>query len=321
MSSPFENVMQGACRQSLYNEFKACSQDIENDDPSQSVEDNEITTLARKIGVLPTEYKNILFFRYCFGFSAIDTEKMLQIENAAGKWRYILKMLSVFMGVKDDVIDESSMKKAAQLALLQYTAYDDYEEQRNPRYSRAFRRKLKEIGSAQKSSNIIMLIANRVAIFVLVCAVSFCTVLAANAQVREKFFHWIVETFPQFSSFIPQSDDENAGPGDWSSVQIGYVPEGFALVNRLEGKAMVVYEYSSGDGRTISVLLKTTVSPIQLDTENADIREIPMENQTAYTWEADGFAYLVWQWNGMQGSIVAETSSEEVLKIAENIKK
>ncbi len=102
--------------------------------------------------------------------------------------------------------------------------YHSFKVLHEPNYSKSFRRKLKDIKISQKT-NIFMKIVKRVAVFIIVCFLSFSTILAVNAEVRESFFDWVVVTFPKFSIFIPQSIDKDNGTTDLKSLKINYVPK------------------------------------------------------------------------------------------------
>ncbi|WP_317921535.1 hypothetical protein [Tepidimicrobium xylanilyticum] len=53
------------------------------------------------------------------------------------------------------------------------------------------------------------LIAKRVAIFMLICILTFSVILTVNAEARERVFDWIIEVFEKFSIFTPQNIDED----------------------------------------------------------------------------------------------------------------
>jgi hypothetical protein len=86
----------------------------------QSLSDEQINELVERISVLPDEYRNILYSKYCFEDIPSMAEKILGIESALGKSRYIQKLLSIALGLTDSWIDDLSMKKASQRAILAF---------------------------------------------------------------------------------------------------------------------------------------------------------------------------------------------------------
>jgi len=200
------NIIKEVCQLSFQNELETITKLNMNSIKYQSLTDQQVEQLAMKIGLLPLEYRNILFFRYCFNNPPSRTEKILEIENVIGKLRYIQKMLSAFMGLENSWVDDNSMKKACEIALIEdIKDYDNTLALHKPNYFKTFRRKLKDIKIKQNPNNIFMLMAKRVAIFMLVCILSFSAVLAVNAETREKVFAWIIEAFEKFSIIIPQN--------------------------------------------------------------------------------------------------------------------
>lgn len=104
MSSTFDNIMRGVCKQSLQIELTKLSQLDFDSALVQSLTAEEILALAQKIEALPLEYMNILFFKYCFNFTSSDTDVMLKTENSVGKLRYVRKMLSNLMGLTEALL-------------------------------------------------------------------------------------------------------------------------------------------------------------------------------------------------------------------------
>lgn len=322
MSSTFDNIMRGVCKQSLQIELTKLSQLDFDSALVQSLTTKEILALEQKIEALPLEYMNILFFRYCFNFTSSDTDVMLKTENSVGKLRYVRKMLSNLMGLTEALIDDNSMRQACEIALLEYTTQDDFDISSAPKYSDGFRRRLKEIKAAQKTTNLVMLIMKRVAIFALICAISFSTALVANAELRERFFNWVVKTFPQFSIFIPQSAEITTEQNNISlaDFNIGYVPEGFELFQKTEMRSMVTYEYINPQGNDILIVIATNTR-FYSDTEDGQISEVSFKNGIAFYWERNAIAHLIWQQDGVSCKITAALDLEEAFKVAENIKK
>lgn len=209
MSQIAKGVMKDVCQLSLQDELERMSKLNINSIVYQTLSTQQVNELARKIGLLPSEYRNILFFRYCFNSTPSETSRILETENAVSKLRYVQKMLSGFMGLKNSWIDDKSMKRACQIALIgDIKDYDNTEMLHKPKYSKTFRRKLKAIKIKQNFNSTFMLVVKKVAVFILVCILSFSVVLAVNAEARTKFFNWIIEIFPKFSISTPQSIDE-----------------------------------------------------------------------------------------------------------------
>lgn len=216
------------------------------------------------------------------------------------------------------IIDDSLMEKACRLAIRQYIFFDSLQPIEIPKYTNRFRSKLKTIKTAQKPLNNI---GKRIAVIALICVIGFSSVIAVNAEMRRKVFDWIVETFPQFSIFSTQNADEKDSVEELKTYTITYIPIGFKLSNTLVGKSMIVYEYINDNGTTISATFKLPDSISYMDTENTEINQFIYKDNIAYWWKTDGFTYLVWQQDRYQCNITAELCFDEVLKIANSVKK
>jgi len=287
-----------------------------------TLSDQQINILAKKISLLPQEYRNILFFRYSFNSSPSQTDKILEIENSKAKLPYIQKMLSSFMSLENSWIANDSIKKACQIALKEAIKdYDNIDILHKPNYSKEFRRKLKDIKVGQDINRIFMLIAKRAAIFILVALLSFSTVLAVNAEVREKVFDWIIETFPQFSIFTSQNIDED-NPVELTAFNINYVPRGFELVDRNEGRTKLIYNYSTKNDQKLTIIFSlSSEGKSYYDTENAEIEEFVFKGSRAYIWQTSEITYLIWYQDGIECHISGNISKDEIIKVAENILK
>lgn len=289
-----------------------------------SLSEEQINKLATKINLLPFEYQNILFFRYCFESTSYEINNLLGIENIKSKFLYIQDLLSKVMKLEDSWIDEDSLRKSCKLALEKSMKdYNNTEALHQPTYSKSFRRKLKDIKIMQKANSIFMTIAKKVAIFIIVCFLSFSTVLAVNAEIRERFLDWVIVTFPKFSIFIPQSIDKDNGTTDAKSLKINYVPIGFKLINVNEGNNMLIYHYATDNDQRLEIDLFSSVSKGKsyYDTENAEIEEFVFKESNAYLWKTDEMTYLIWSQDGVECHISGNIDKNEIIKIAESISK
>ncbi|MEG2511816.1 MAG: DUF4367 domain-containing protein [Acetivibrio sp.] len=287
----------------------------------QSLSMEQSNKLARKITLLPLEYQHILFLKYYFKNSVFEIDKIFDIENIKGKLLYVEKMLSRHIGLGSSWIDRVSLEKACELALKDYMKdYYNQEEGYKPNYSKVFRRKLKNIKSAQKPYEIYKIIAKRIAIFILVSILGFSSVLAINVEAREKFFHWIMETFPKFSTLKSQNiSDDNFF--DLMSVEINYIPKGYELQNVKEGKKVLVNNYLTENNQklTIRLFISSNEKLSHYDTENAEVEEFILKDSQAYIWKTDQLTYLLWYQDGIECHISGSLDKNEMIRIAENI--
>ena len=319
-----DNVMKKVCQLSFQNELEKATKLNMGSIKYQLLTDEQVDQLAIKISLLPSGYRNILFFRHCFDNTPSDTDKILATENTIGKSRYIHKMLSGLMGLNNLWIDNSSMKRACEIALAEdIREYDNVEISNKPKYSKAFRQKLRGIKIKQNFNNTFMLMAKRVAVFVLVCILGLSVVLVANVEAREKVFDWIIQVFEKHSIFISQNIDESNNLVELTSLKINYVPEEFELTDIHEGRNMLIYSYSTDSNQEFDIKLFTLSdgNKSYYDTEGVEIEEIIFKGSQAYMWQTNEIIYLIWHQDCIECHAIGNLSKDEILKIAENILK
>lgn len=325
MSSTFNHLMGDVCRQALINEFEALEREqaAYNDMPAQPLTAEEVTRLAQKIRMLPIEYINTLFFKYYFDFTPADADAMLATTHSAGRLRYARKLLSHLMGLDNAVIDEHSIWLACEAALPEYIAQDISDVWRIPKYSKAFRKRLRLIKAAQESTRLVVTVMKRVAVFILICAVSFSTALVTNAKWRQRFLNWVVETFPQFSVFTMQAEAPAVSAAlSQRNVVFGYLPEGYTLNDVSQGRSMLIYDFLNGSGDKsfeISFIVSKPGVKTYFDTEDAKIQRVPFGQSEAYTWQTDKMTYFVWVQADIACQILGNIDYRELIKIAQNV--
>ena len=323
MSSTTSDVMQKVSELALQSRLQKLSEMDMSAIKYNSLSEEQIDILAVKINLLPIEYQNILFFRYCFGNKYNEIDNLLGIENTKEKLLYIQDSLSRIMKSENLWIDDNSLKKSCKLALKESMKdYNNVEILHRPTYSKSFRKKLKGIKIIQNPNRIFAVIWKKVAVLVLVCFLSFSTVLVVNADVREKFFGWVVETFPKFSIFTPESIEEDNSSDDSVSFKINYVPEGFQLQDVQVFRNMSVYKYSNdNDELIIHFYSSERKGKSYYDTENVEVEEFVFKDSPALTWQTDKMTYLIWYQDDVECHIYGSINKEEIFKIAENITK
>ena len=324
MSNTFDALMRDVCKQALENDVTTLERFDFNDTLFKPLNAEEIPTLSQKISSLPLEYMNTLFFRYCFDFSPEDTDAMLETTHSVGRLRYVRDMLSSFMGLDGALVDDHSMRLACEMALSTYVARDVPNVLRIPKYSNAFRKKLSVIKALQKSTNMAIAIGKRVAVFILVCAISFSTALVANAKLREKFLNWVIETFPKFSVFTTHTTgSRDLGVLNPDDISFGYLPDGYTLNDIFQGRTMLAYDFLSHEGGDksleISFLISKSGAKTYFNTEDAEIQCVPFKQTEAYTWRTDKMTYFVWIQGDIECQILGDIDYIEVVKTAENV--
>ncbi|HHX62356.1 MAG TPA: DUF4367 domain-containing protein [Epulopiscium sp.] len=324
MPKTANDMMKEVCQLSLQNEFKRIAKLNISNIKYQSLSSGQAQQLARKIALLPSEYRNILLFHYCFNSIPNEIDKVLEIENAISKLPYVQKMLSGLMGLEDLWIDEGSMQKASQIVLTEMAKdYENVEVLHRPDYSKEFRQKLKTIKIKRNPKRMLMLMAKRAAVFILVCILSISAALVVNVEAREKMLGWIIQVYPEFNIFIQQNINDDNDLVKLTDLRINYIPEGFELMDIHQGRKMLIYDYLSVDNKVLTIKFSDPSSEGKsyYDIEGVEIEEIMFKGSEAYTWETDVMTYFLWHQDGIECHISGNLNKEEIIRVAENISK
>jgi len=283
--------------------------------------------LAHKILCLPNNYMTILFLKYYFRLDEGSISRIAEEPYVTGCLHYTNELICFAMGMPDgSYIHEDTMRSACRITMNRYCNHTmEIGSYSIPHYSNRFKRNLKMLPSAQTSNNLIVVIGKRVAMFALVALLSFATTLAVNADIRERFFNWVRNTFPQFSEF--GAANSTVMLDDYSIEKLAtfkpdYIPVGFTLSGEpYFSPTTMMYDYTNDRNEIISFRCQfPTGSLTAYDTEGAIVDEIEYKGQSAFTWQNKGFTYLVWQQEGYECSIAANLSKDEVFRIANSVK-
>lgn len=263
--------------------------------------------LAEKILLLPHEWQSLLYFRYCFGSSPHEAEQMLDIAQARGRLGYLRQSLSLALGLPDGTVaTDTSMGLGCAVALQVYL--QTLEAEATPDETVDYPLHKRPVISLWRK------LRRGVAVAAAVVMLTFSTAMVANAELREQVISWLVETFPQFSVFMPNSiqNETAVSPHDLS---IQYIPEGFILGDTLSDDSIIARYYTNATGEEIEIIFAINTT-FNLDTEDADLYEIVIKESQAFWWKKDGSVNMVWQQDGVECRIKAAVPLEEVLKIA-----
>lgn len=316
--------MKEVARLSLLDELEKMAEIDEDNIQYQSLSELQIGQLAKKIRSMPMEHQNILFLWYCFDQESYEIEELLGITQVEEMLKYMNKLLSRRMGLKDSWIDDESMEEACRHYFIQMMKeFHDMKVVGIPKYSREFREKLKGIRIRKSPATLSSIISKRVAAAVLISALGFSTLLAVNGEAREKFFGWVIEVFPEFSIFDRKGDREHSDPTNLEKFYFSYIPSGYWLEDTRMGANMKIYGYENKnkDKLVIQLLISPEGSKTFINTEGIEAEEIVVRDLQAYIIENGTSISLIWHEDGVEFLVSCTLSREEIVKIAENLVK
>lgn len=167
----------------------------------------------------------------------------------------------------------------------------------------------------------------RVAVVFIAAVELFAGVMATSTEVRRAVGDAIVSWFDKFASISfgdePHLPAETKIIENVDSFEIGYVPDGLALVETFEDKDNRKYTYSSDDGRFLHISIYSTNSAEyagDIELSQYDPLKInDVEGHIFYNIE-ERFGSLFFKNSGYTVMISCILDRDELIKVAENIK-
>lgn len=150
-----------------------------------------------------------------------------------------------------------------------------------------------------------------------VFVVSSISIFSVDAW-RVKFLNFVFDSEKANTDFnftdgsgTSYSDDE---------ITLGYIPEGYSLVEKT-AIGDIVTLYFSNDIESFTFVLNTTEGDLSTDTEGGYIDKVTVNGREAIYSSNKNTNILMWHDNNYMYSINGSISKEEMIKIAENVKK
>lgn len=148
-----------------------------------------------------------------------------------------------------------------------------------------------------------------------IIAAAIIGLLAITAYAIEPVRNFIINVYSDCTEIIFNSSGEN----DYLYGEYTFIPEGYVLVDSIQGKNSQFLIYSNEEKRIIINSMPNKNSKRVIDTEKAEIGEIMVNNNIGYYSKAKNIIILTWC-SGRYNHIITADISEEVYSIEELIK-
>lgn len=149
----------------------------------------------------------------------------------------------------------------------------------------------------------------------LVAAVLFALLLTAFVIPSSREF--MIEKFDKYSVFQITKDNKNSPNG---KITVGYIPDGFELVNEVSVDYHIEKAYRSNNGKYFNISKCSSLTTINYNTESSYIEEIIIDNITyVYNEGENSSNILLWTKNDFIYRIDGTLSKDELLKIAKTV--
>ena len=135
-------------------------------------------------------------------------------------------------------------------------------------------------------------VISRVAVIVLVMLLLFTTAFATIPEFRAKAMNLIIEVFDDRTRIVFGDSAPEARVGEDESI-VGWVPEGFELVERRESDFVIWEKYIDSNKALIEVDVSFTAPVWEMDTENATVENIVVSGRAAMIISKGNLVQLV----------------------------
>lgn len=165
--------------------------------------------------------------------------------------------------------------------------------------------------------------SGRAAMFILVL-IGVSTVVTMSVEAfRIRILNYFIEKTESYTEFKVDEvvDGQNAPKLDLDQYYyLTYLPEGYTYdCHQIVGD-VVILRYSNGTD-IIIFTQENTGSAYHLDTEDAEMKEVPIRDSSGYLIVKDDASILFWNEKSMDFMINGNLEPNELIKIAESLKK
>lgn len=168
--------------------------------------------------------------------------------------------------------------------------------------------------------------ASKVAIIALVGMLTFTTVFAASEDFRVRMLNFIIETFDDRTEIRlqPEQIDPAHQAHTVPQFSVGWLPEGFALIDVGENQSTVWANYKNDEtGASISIFGNDlTAGSVSVDTEDTQALSVQLHGGNALLIEKNNIIQVRWQYSEKSAwlfsAIGQNMNRDTLLKVAES---
>lgn len=205
------------------------------------------------------------------------------------------------------------------------------EEDIDYEYPKEFEKKIKKIIKKEKMGlflNKICLYTKKIAVVFIAFLISLFTITMSVEALRVKLFDMVKEVYEKFTIYKFKIDEnDNKKVNFLEKKSINYLPNGFEEIDRAEYDNDISLIYSDGEDYITFNYLLIENSNLYIDTENAKINKVQINNFYADYIEKENKSRLVWQDENILYDLKLDYTNKdkyldiksELIKIAKNI--
>jgi len=329
------------CTEIRDSEMEALKTTASKDKQPVALNRGQVFELSERIQSLPQINRDILLARYCYKMSAEETDNIYGVTDAKGKCLYAEKLLGYALDLSDnETISPGDL--AAACKTVDERISREIKLEAGPRaasaISRKHERRMRDILKRGGKPSKLSLAMRYAATFTLVLLLSGVITLSVNAELREKFFNWVITTYQEFSAFgkepysnsfldpseIQMSDHAAIAEesDNLASYAMEFIPDGFYLTEQDVSTNNTKRRYTNPDGHEIVVIVSEPDGTHLFDTEDSEIQTITLFGQDAFLWQRR-VTFLVFQMDGLLCGIMSDLNLgiDTAIEIAQSMKR
>jgi hypothetical protein len=187
----------------------------------------------------------------------------------------------------------------------------------------SFERRRKKISNRKKWVKRTRKLSSRAAVFLVILIACMTAVTMSVDAFRIRFFNFFVADKGNYTEIEKREDVSNQGVPDIEAENffyLSYLPTGYGFKSYTIVGDSVIIQYSSQEEIIIFNQSKGNAN-YQIDTEDSDIREVPLGEGSGQLVLKDNRIMLFWSVNEQSFLIKGAISEQEIIKMAENLKK
>jgi len=187
----------------------------------------------------------------------------------------------------------------------------------------SFERRRKKTFNRKKWIKRTRRLSSRAAVFLVILIACMTVVTMSVDAFRIRFFNFFIDEKDNYTEIEKREDVSNQGVPDIDVEDffyLSYLPTGYSFESYTIVGDSIIIQYSSQGDNIIFNQSKGDTN-YQLDTEDSDVREVPLGEGGGQLIFKDDRIMLFWSVNEESFLIKGAISEHELIKMAENLKK
>jgi len=154
-------------------------------------------------------------------------------------------------------------------------------------------------------------------VFIVFIIISGITVFSVNAW-RIKFLNYVLEIGKPNTDY--EFGDTQGGFYSNDDILFEYIPKGFELTKNLSNESSIYLKFKN-DNLYFTLTLNNIDGKSSIDTENGLVQNLNINRCEAFYSTNNNINALIWHNDKFSFKIIGNISKDEIIRIAENIKK